>query len=308
MVTDNGLNISNISVKNMGCLKDKNSYLKNKINIIELPINKYYGFEIDGNKRFVLGDCTVTHNTVVALNIACALKSKTLVVVHKEFLVNQWKERIEQFTDASVGLLQGKKIEVENKDIVIGMLQSISQFKYGSDILDQFQFVIYDECHHTSAEKFSQALFLLNSKYQLGLSATPTRKDGLTKVFKWFLGDVIYQVKRKQNTDLIVKRYISTSDTEYYKEKHNVCNKPSPATMINNIVKYENRNIFIINLLNDLINERRNILVLSERRGHLEKMKEDKDCLKDIKYLTKDGKERRITKTSKKNIYDYLIN
>lgn len=275
IVTEDGLDISNITFKNMSFVQNNKSYLKNKINIIELPENKYYGFEIDGNKRFVLGDCTVTHNTVVALYIACALKSKTLVVVHKEFLVNQWKERIEQFTDASVGVLQGKKIDVENKDIVIGMLQSISKFKYGPEILNQFQFVIYDECHHTSAEKFSQALFLLNSKYQLGLSATPTRKDGLTKVFKWFLGDIIYQVKRKLNTDLIVKRYISTSDTEYYKEQYNVCNKPSPATMINKVVQYENRNVFIINLLNNLINEKRNLLVLSERRGHLEKIKED---------------------------------
>jgi ERCC4-type nuclease len=40
----------------------------------------------------------------------------------------------------------------------------------------------------------------------------------------------------------------------------------------------------------------------------LEKMKKDKDCLKEIKYLTKDGKERRINKTAKKNIYDFLIN
>ena len=257
-----------IDITNMDSVKS------NKIHITKLKNDRYYGFEIDGNKRFVLGDCTVTHNTVVALNVACALQSKTLVVVHKEFLVNQWKERIQEFTTASIGTLQGKKIDVENKDIVIGMLQSISQLKYSKDILNQFKFIIYDECHHTSAEKFSRALQIMNSKYQLGLSATPTRKDGLTKVFKWFLGDIIYQVKR-QNTDTVqVHRYICNSTSGYYTEQVNKLGKPCIASMINNVVSYKKRNSFIIKLIPKLIKENRNILILSERRGHLQDLKE----------------------------------
>ena len=242
----------------------------NKISIVKLKKDKYYGFEIDGNKRFLLGDCTVTHNTVVSLYIA--LKSKTLVIVHKEFLVNQWKERIEQFTDAKIGTLQGKTIDVEGKDIVIDMLQSISQMKYNPEIYKEFNFVIYDECHHTSAEKFSQALQLLCTKYQLGLSATPTRKDGLTKVFKWYLGDVIYQVKRTNTETIYVDRYICKSNAGYYKEQMNRMGKPCIASMINNVVKYTNRNKLIINVLKPLIKQKRDILVLSERRGHLEEL------------------------------------
>lgn len=245
----------------------------NNITITKLKEDSYYGFEIDGNKRFLLGDCTVTHNTVVSLYIACALKSKTLVIVHKEFLVNQWKERIEQFTDAKIGTLQGKTIDVEGKDIVIGMLQSISQMKYNPDIYKEFNFVIYDECHHTSAEKFSQALQLLCTKYQLGLSATPTRKDGLTKVFKWYLGDVIYQVKRKNTETVNVERYICTSTTGYYTEQMNRMGKPCIASMINNVVKYSSRNKLIISVIKKLVKEKRDILVLSERRGHLEELK-----------------------------------
>jgi len=259
----NGLDISQLNTNKL-----------NTIEIIKLENDNYYGFEIDGNRRFVLGDCTVTHNTVVALNVACELKAKTLVVVHKEFLVNQWKERIQEFTNATVGTLQGKVIDVENKDIVIGMLQSISQLKYSQDILGQFKFIIYDECHHTSAEKFSRALLLINSTYQLGLSATPTRKDGLTKVFKWFLGDIIYQVKR-QNTDIVkVNRYICSSTTGYYKEHFNKLGKPCIASMINNVVAYKTRNNFIVDIIHNLIKEKRNILVLSERRGHLEELQQ----------------------------------
>ena len=269
IIISSGTYLNYIKVINPGTNQDN---IINKISIVKLKKDRYYGFEIDGNKRFLLGDCTVTHNTVVALYIACALKSKTLVIVHKEFLVNQWKERIEQFTDATIGTLQGKTIDVEGKDIVIGMLQSISQMKYNNDIYKDFNFVIYDECHHTSAEKFSQALQLLCTKYQLGLSATPTRKDGLTKVFKWYLGDVIYQVKRTNTETIYVDRYICKSNSGYYKEQMNRMGKPCIASMINNVVKYTNRNKLIINVLKPLIKQKRDILVLSERRGHLEEL------------------------------------
>lgn len=245
----------------------------NLLQITKLEIDDYYGFEIDGNKRFLLGDCSVTHNTVVSLYIACALKAKTLVIVHKEFLVHQWKERIEQFTNAKIGTIQGKKVDIEGKDIVIGMLQSISQKKYDPEIYKQFRFVIVDECHHASAECFSQALPLISTKYQLGLTATPTRKDGLTKVFKWYLGDIIYSVNRKSNSDVLVERYLCTSEKDNYKEKINRVGKPCIASMINNVAEYHQRNLFIVDILKRLISEKRHILVLSERRGHLTELK-----------------------------------
>lgn len=212
--------------------------------------------------------------TVVALYIACALKSKTIVIVHKEFLLNQWKERIEQFTDAKIGILQGKNIDIEEKDIVIGMIQSISQCKYNKNLFNDFNFAIFDECHHTSAETFCKSLKIIKTKYQLGLSATPTRKDGLTKVFKWYLGDIIYQVKRNNDTKLKVHRYLFNSKSEYYKEIFNCANKPCIASMINKIAEFEKRNDFIINILKNIINKDRNILILSERRNHLINLKE----------------------------------
>ena len=70
----------------------------------------YYGFEIDGNRRFLLGDFTVTHNTVISLYLLSILRKKTIIIVHKEFLMEQWRERIQQFLpDARVGIIQQKK-------------------------------------------------------------------------------------------------------------------------------------------------------------------------------------------------------
>lgn len=85
--------------------------------------------------------------TVMALNIISRLRKKTLVIVHKSFLLNQWIERITQFLpNARVGTIQGPVMDIENKDIVIGMLQSLSMKEYPKSTFDSFGLSVYDEC------------------------------------------------------------------------------------------------------------------------------------------------------------------
>ena len=127
-----------------------------------------------------------------------AIEKKTIIIVHKEFLLRQWIERIEQFLpDAKVGRIQAKIIDTEDKDIVICMLQSLSQKEYPKEMFREYGFTIIDECHHMSAEVFSRAFFKVVTHYTLGLSATIKRKDGLTKIIKWFVGDVVVKKERK---------------------------------------------------------------------------------------------------------------
>ena len=96
--------------------------------------------------------------------------------------MNQWKERIEQFLpDARVGRIQSNKVKVKDKDIVLGMLQSISMIDYPEETFNEFGFVIYDECHHLGAEIFSRALLKTGFKYLLGLSATSKDPMDLVK-------------------------------------------------------------------------------------------------------------------------------
>ena len=88
-------------------------------------MDDYYGFEINGNHRFVLGDYTVTHNTVMALKIISELKCPALIYVNKGFLADQWLERIATYLpNASVGRVQADTFDIENRDIVICMIQT----------------------------------------------------------------------------------------------------------------------------------------------------------------------------------------
>ncbi len=84
--------------------------------------------------------------TTIAIYIASILKLKTLVIVHKSFLMDQWYERIQQFTDASIGMIRQKKVDVDGKDIVLAMLQSLSMCDYDMDLCKDFDLVIVDEC------------------------------------------------------------------------------------------------------------------------------------------------------------------
>ena len=118
---------------------------------------------------------------------------KALVIVHKDFLLTQWRERIEQFLpDARVGLIKATKFDIKHKDIVLASLQSLSMKSFDEDAFEEFGLVAADECHHLSAEVFSRALPKVTVPYMLGLSATLNRKDGLRKVFEWYLGGVVY--------------------------------------------------------------------------------------------------------------------
>ena len=136
--------------------------------------------------------------TVLALYIIALLQKKTIVIVHKDFLMTQWRDRIQQFLpEARIGKIQQNTIDIENKDIVLAMVQSLSQKEYDSEVFSSFGLAIFDECHHLGAEVFSKSMAKVASKYMLGLSATPDRKDGLRKVFEWFIGPMVYFTRRK---------------------------------------------------------------------------------------------------------------
>ncbi len=128
------------------------------------------------------------------------------------------------------------------------MLQSISMKEYDESVFSDFGFVIYDECHHLGAEVFSKALLKTSCKYTLGLSATPKRNDGLSKVFEWYLGPMVYSIKKRDLEEVKVKliTYINT-DPLYSKEVCGYNNKANSPAMINNICEYEPRTIMLVN-------------------------------------------------------------
>ncbi len=214
--------------------------------------------------------------TVLSLYIIALLKVKTIVVVHKDFLMTQWRDRILEFLpNARIGKIQQNTVDIENKDIVLSMVQSLSMKEYDPDTFNSFGLAVFDECHHLGAEVFHRSMAKVATKYMLGLSATPDRKDGLRKVFEWYIGPLVYSTKEK-NTDYIETRiYEYYNDTEAYCKQEKLFNKKDCLPrMINNICEFQDRCLFIHSIVKEQFELGRKILILSDRRGYLDQSKQ----------------------------------
>lgn len=253
-------------------LQEKRKQIKDVLNvgikIEKLDVDEYFGFEIDGNHRFVLGDFTVTHNTTVALALSAHLKVRTMIVVHKEFLANQWVDKIQEFCPgATVGRVQGDAFDIE-KDYVIALIQTMSQREFDRKAFDSIGLLIVDEAHHIGAPAFSQFMFKICPKYTLGLTATPERKDGLTRLLYWFLGPEFFRVERvNQGTTRVQPLHYMS---EAFKEAPPVTRfgKINMAGMVSAVTELEDRNLLIVRTVDKALEENRRVLVLSDRREH----------------------------------------
>lgn len=233
--------------------------------------------------------------TVLAINLISKLGLRSLVIVNKTFLLNQWKDRIMQYSNASVGLIRQDIIDIAGKQIVVAMLQSVSMKDYDREIFQAFPLVIYDECHHLGAKVFSKSLIKVQTPYYLGLSATPERRDHLDKVFKYFLGDIKYRGKFEPNNRVKVEIYSYTTKDKNFRSIYNPFLKRfNEPKMITNLCKINERNNLIVEIIKRILNEEpeRKILALSGRCNssgneksvnHVKEISDKLDQIEDLK-------------------------
>lgn len=223
--------------------------------------------------------------TVIAIAKICEMSVKTMILVHTSDLFHQWIERLGQYAPiARIGKIQGKTLDIQDKDIVIVSIQSLGNAKkdkeYPDGLFKDFGMVVIDECHHMGAKMFSRCLRKTAFKYTMGLSATPDRTDGLTKVFKYFLGDICFQDTGIQKTDEEKELdHIPDADVRIYKYQCakkiyskielNYQKRPNTVVMESNIAKFSKRTDFILSLIPSLLAEGRKIIILTSRRDHI---------------------------------------
>lgn len=205
--------------------------------------------------------------TVLSLACAAHLKVRTMIIVHKEFLANQWKERIQQFCPGStIGRVQQSVFDIEH-DFVIAMIQTMCSREMDPKAFDSIGLVIVDEAHHIGAAAFSQTMFKVCPKYTLGLTATPERKDGLTNILYWFMGPEIFRIWREgQKTTRIEPVFF---DCPEFREGPPLTRfgKINMAGMVTQLTEIDQRNDLIVSLVQNLDPSRR-VLILSDRREH----------------------------------------
>lgn len=138
----------------------------------------------------VLRSATGSGKTVVALAVMAARKQPTLILCHSRELLFQWRDRIKSFLGVDAGLIGDGHCEIQS--VTVGIVNSVK--KHLDELPKHFGHIIIDECHRTPCSMFTQVVSVFDCRYQLGLSATPFRRDGLTRLIYLYMGDLVHRV------------------------------------------------------------------------------------------------------------------
>jgi superfamily II DNA or RNA helicase len=213
---------------------------------------------------------TGSGKTVMALYIISKRRQPALIVVHTKDLAHQWVRRIEEFLGVpadEVGFIGGGR-KVIGEKITVALVQSL--YKCAEEAAQQVGFLVVDECHRCPSRTFTEAVSEFDSKYMLGLSATPWRRDKLTKVIFWHLGDLHHKVDQRRLVESgdVLSAEVIVRETDF-KPYYNPINEYSK--MMSELTADDKRNHLIAS---DIARETDSIagicLVLSDRKKHCE--------------------------------------
>lgn len=219
-----------------------------------------------------LNSPTGSGKTIMALYVIADRKQPALIIVHTKDLARQWFERIEEFLGigkSDIGLIGDGKKKIGEK-ITVALVQSL--YKCTDEVAPRIGHLIVDECHRIPSRTFTEAVTDFDARYMLGLSATPWRRDNLSKLIFWHLGDVHHQVERQ---DLIRTGNVLPADVifretnfkPYYDPVHEY------SKMLSELTVNDERNRLIAEDVADEATHREGIcLVLSDRKKHCESL------------------------------------
>lgn len=214
----------------------------------------------------VLTAPTGSGKTVMGLAIVAERKQPTLIVVHTKELLHQWIDRIETFLGipaGEIGIIGGGKYRIGEK-MTVALVQSL--YKRAEEVTPHIGHLIVDECHRCPSRTFTEAVTSFDCKYTLGLSATPWRRDKLSRLIFWHLGDVVAEVDKAQLEDAghILKAEFITRQTIF-----KPFSDPSDqyAQMLKELTADELRNTMICSDVAANLDQG-TALVLSDRKEH----------------------------------------
>ena len=192
------------------------------IKVEPVGVGEYFGFEIDGNRRFLLGDCTVTHNTELMAAIAGVYGKTTVIIADIRVVIEQIKERLELRDvagDDGIGLFYGGATPSGQK-IIVGSIQSLTtppvslnrispkiykarmkRARLFQEIVKRAGLLMVDECDKAVSKPYKQLFkFHFKGRYKFGFSATPFDPDKPVEnlVLREHLGPIISEIGRDE--------------------------------------------------------------------------------------------------------------
>ena len=220
-----------------------------------------------------LSSPTGSGKTVMALGLVARRRQPTVVVVHTKDLAAQWVERIGAFLSvpaAECGMIAGGRARIGER-ITVALVQSL--YKCAEEVSARTGFLVVDECHRCPSRTFTEAVTGFDCRYMLGLSATPYRRDNLSRLIFWHLGDVHHEVARD---DLVRSGAVLAADIVTRATVFRSYSDPLTeySRMLSELTGDTERNLLIAR---DVAAEAAGgggiSLVLSDRKAHCENLK-----------------------------------
>jgi len=223
-----------------------------------------------------------TGKTVMGLYCAAKWGKTTAVLVHTEFLADQWEETAIQFLKLKpeeIGRVQGPNCDYRGKKLVLIMVESIAakaQGKgkdYPQSFYDWAGTLLLDEVHRHAADTWHLAVGKFNAAYRLGLSATPNRTDDMEQVIFDHVGPII---SKTEDYEVHPEVYVIPLYTDINPRSYDSWKGGKPtgqvnmARLINKICADRDRNGKIAGQIAKAIDAGRKVLVLSERLQQLD--------------------------------------
>ncbi|SFG72468.1 TOTE conflict system archaeo-eukaryotic primase domain-containing protein [Sporolactobacillus nakayamae] len=272
-----------------GCLDKLKSLAKEHSMEITIEDQRYIGIEIEpvfhGRLTSIQQDAleTLLENdygilaavpgfgkTVVSAALLAKRKVNTLIVVHRLQLLEQWIEKISLLLGISkneIGQIGGGKNRITGT-IDIAMIQSLNGKSGVKALVTQYGQVIVDECHHIAAYSFEKVLKHIRTKFVLGLTATPVRKDGLHPIIEMQCGPIRFKVNAKTQSKVQTFNHILLPRQTKFKSELTDIQK-----LFTELVNDQDRNDLIFNDVLESLEEKRKPIIITERVAHASTLK-----------------------------------
>jgi len=245
----------------------------------------------------VLAATTAFGKTVLAAWLIAKRGVNTLILVHRQQLMEQWVERLSAFLDfseKSIGRLGGGRRKLKG-EIDVALIQSMVRKEVVDDRIADYGQVIVDECHHLSARSFECAVSRAKAKYVLGLSATVQRKDGHHPIIFMQCGPVRQRVDAQDQAKarpfqhhVIVRptgfRSIGDPKDDARIEYQQLCHE---------VMEDRPRNRLIASDVATAVEAGRHPMVLTERVEHLNLLREELERMNIQSVVLQGGMSRR---------------
>ncbi len=205
--------------------------------------------------------------TVMALYIIAQRRQPALVVVHTKELLSQWCERIEQYLSIAkedVGQIGAGKFNI-GEHITIAMVQTL--YKKKQAVVPHIGHLIVDECHRCPSRTFTEAVTAFDCKYMLGLTATPWRRDKLSQVIFWHIGEVTGRIEK---TDLVETGNLCEADVQWVQTRFHTLLDAGEyySTVLSELTKDPLRNELICRTIAENKDSDGISLIISDRKDH----------------------------------------